>query len=407
MKNKVFSIILAVVLSFALWLYVTTEVSPESEKTYYEIPVILQNENVLSERGLMITGEIPKITLQLKGNRSDLNSLNESNINILASVSGIVAPGEHLLNYTISYPGNIPSNAIEEKSRSLDLIPLTVESRVTKYVPVNVNFTGAVSGGYIADLDNAAMDYSSVQISGPQSVVDQITQACFDVSLQDRKETFTQENTFILCDASGRAVDADLITANIQAVSVSVQVRRYMDLELQLDIVDGGGATKDTCTIDIEPKVIRVSANEKLLENIGPVNLGEVKLGELTQEQTLTFPIVLPEEVVNETGVTEATVTVKFPQLKTKTFNVTNIVPVNVPEGMEVELTAQVLEVTMRGPAELIDRMKDSDLTAEVDFTDAQEGTAKVKATIVTAEEFKQVGALKSHSVMASLKSKN
>ena len=47
MKNKVLAILMSVVVAFGLWMYVITVVSPESEKTYYDIPVVLQNKNIL------------------------------------------------------------------------------------------------------------------------------------------------------------------------------------------------------------------------------------------------------------------------------------------------------------------------------------------------------------------------
>ena len=72
MKNKIWHIALSVVIAFALWVYVITTVSPESEDTFYDIPVTYQNDS-LDERGLMIVSDTPTVTLHLKGNRSDLN----------------------------------------------------------------------------------------------------------------------------------------------------------------------------------------------------------------------------------------------------------------------------------------------------------------------------------------------
>ena len=89
MKSKMFSILLSAVVAFGLWLYVITVVTPESEKTYYEIPVVLQNKEALSDRGLIIVSETPKVTLALKGRRSTLNDLNEANINVITNVANI------------------------------------------------------------------------------------------------------------------------------------------------------------------------------------------------------------------------------------------------------------------------------------------------------------------------------
>ena len=104
MKNKLLAVLVSAVIAFGLWLYVITVVSPESEQTYYDIPVVLQNKDVLNERGLMIVGEAPTVTLVLKGNRTILNELNESNINVITNVANIEKPGTINMTYSLSFP---------------------------------------------------------------------------------------------------------------------------------------------------------------------------------------------------------------------------------------------------------------------------------------------------------------
>ena len=97
MKSKLLRVLLALVIAVGLWLYVITVEQPESEKTYYDIPVVLQNESILAERGMMIVSERPTVTLTLAGTRTNLNTLNESNINVICNVSSIVTAGTHEL----------------------------------------------------------------------------------------------------------------------------------------------------------------------------------------------------------------------------------------------------------------------------------------------------------------------
>ena len=70
MKNKFAAAALSVAAAFLLWLYVITTVSPGSKQTYYNIPLVLGNESVLAERGLMITYQsASSVNLELSGNR--------------------------------------------------------------------------------------------------------------------------------------------------------------------------------------------------------------------------------------------------------------------------------------------------------------------------------------------------
>ena len=102
-KNKPLMIVLSVLISIVLWLYVVTVVSPESEATLYNIPVVLQGESALDERGLVLVSDDEyKINLQLYGNRKDLNKVNSGNVTIIADLTKIYDPGTHNLSYNIS-----------------------------------------------------------------------------------------------------------------------------------------------------------------------------------------------------------------------------------------------------------------------------------------------------------------
>lgn len=62
--------------------------------------------------------------------------------------------------------------------------------------------------------------------------------------------------------------------------------------------------------------------------------MGKIDLADVVQEnQTYTFPIVLASELSNDSGISEATVTISVKGLETKTVETSNIEVINVPEG--------------------------------------------------------------------------
>ena len=133
------------------------------------------------------------------------------------------------------------------------------------------------------------------------------------------------------------------------------------------------------------------------------MDLGTVNLGELTGDTVMTLPIVLPEGITNETGITEATVEVKFPNLRTTTMMVDNIQLINVPEGMKAELVTQQLEVKLRGPASLIENITNENVIITVDLVTAQPGTDKYTAQVTVQSSFAGVGAMNTYTVMVTL----
>lgn len=405
MKKKALAILLSAVVAFGLWLYVITVVSPESEKTYYDIPVVLQNKNILAERGMMIVSDEPNVTLALKSDRTILNDLNESNINVIINLANIEKPGTHSLTYSISYPGNIPHNEVTVMSSSTDLITVKVENRVRKTVPVVIDYgETAVPAGYTADKENAELDYTEIEVSGPESVINQISQAVIQVNLNHQTKTVAGEYQYTLCDTHSQPVDAEMVTVNEEKVSLMVKVQKVKEIEVKVDVVNGGGATTENCTITVDTTQIQISGSDTLLEDLDSLTIGTINLGEILEDQTLTFPIVLPEGVTNQTGVEQVTVEIKLPKLKTKTLRVTAITAANVPAGLKETIVTKEVSVTVRGSEKSMKDIKETDLSVVVNLAEAQEGSVTMKADVVISENFADVGAIGTYQVSVNLR---
>ena len=413
MKNKLVSLILSLLIAFGLWGYVITVDNPEFEKVYYNIPVYFQNEAALTSRGLMITSDsAPKITLRLKGNRSDLNNLNESNINIIADLSRIYDTGTLSLGYSISYPGNVPESAITVMDKSMEYISLTVERRVEKQVEVVPIYEGTVPEGYLSDKANAVLDYETITVAGPASILNQIDHAQIYVNIDGRTSTLDDVFAYTLCDRGGKAVqvnNVELVTTQPGEVNLMLPIQQVKEVQLALNVIYGGGVTAENSQILIDPATILVSGSEESLADLGDtVIIGEVDLSKLNIEMNQTFDIILPAGVTNRTMVGlehKANVTISFPDLKTATYTVTNIVPANVPAGCKFELVTKQFSITLRGPKALIDALDATQIVATVDASEAQIGEMhSVKPVVKLPAGFEAVGMITADNVQIMFK---
>lgn len=406
--NKLTSILLSTVIAFGLWLYVFSNVSQEDNVTFYNIPVVIKGETALmNEQNLMVTDiSAQTVSLRLSGSRIDLNKINAGNIIVSVDLSDIYDAGENIaMDYNVSFSGDVPNNAFVVESKSPSKIYVDVDVRRTKEVPVKLEFVGTRSENYLYDMENATLDYTSVSVTGPAAVADQIESAVVEVDLTGRVESIGESFRYALCDGNGEPVDAETIVTNVEEIRLDMPIQRLKDINLVADIIYGGGATAENTTVTIEPATIRVSGSEALLNELGDslticsLNLAEIDRGNSEQ----TFAINLPEGVVNQTGVTEAKVTVKFSGLKSREFTITDIESLNVPEGMTAEIISTSLTVKVRGPAAEIDRLTVNDIFATVDFSGAAAGTATYRAAITFSEDFPNVGVVKSVSVSATV----
>ena len=408
-KNKIYSAVLSVLIAFGLWLYVVNNISVMDTIPFYNVPVVMEGESVLNERNLMVTAVSSKtVSLELSGARSELNKVDSGEIYVKVDLSNIDVPGEHRLSYSPSYPSDVAKNALTMETQNPANIYITVDHRRNVEIPVRVKWTGSRSENYLYDTENHTLDYEYVTIIGPAEVADRIKSAVIEVDLTDRVESISESYRYTLCDEQGEPVDASTITTNVEEVRLDMQIQRIKELKLQANVVYGGGATEDNTTIKVTPETIRVSGSEAVLAELGDVytvcTLDLASIEASTNE--LSFTITLPEGVTNQTGVTEAEVSVRYAGLKTAELVIDNFEIINVPEGMKAELINASLTVKVRGPREEMEGLTEEHIKAVVDFANAEVGTETYKVKIVIDEAFPNVGALKTGSVSATVQAK-
>lgn len=422
LKSRLIPALLSLVVAFALWMYVVTVVSPGSESTYYNIPVILQNEGNLEERGLMVTTEdIPTVSLRLSGNRVDLQKLNSSNISVYVDLSNL-SKSDEPLSYDVVYPGDVPNNAITIQKRTPDTIKLKVEERASKTVKLQVAYNGSQKDGFSADKENAEFNYKQFRLEGPKRVLDEITSLRVGVDLTGRKESITDTRLgYTLVNAAGADVESNLVDVfgvseddpqDTEKLDSFIILRRLRiasleQVQLKPVIIPGGGATEKNTKIDIQPKTITISGNEQAITQLGgTLEIGEIDLSQYPEDIQLKIPVqqFLPEGVVCESGETEITVDIRFPNLRTKSLKITKLTPVNTPEGLTAVVVTKVIEVRFRGPKAAVDSIGVSDVEATIDFTGAKAGSAETRpVTIKLADKYADVGAVGTYTVSTTV----
>lgn len=387
MKNKIGTAILALVVSFGLWLYVITVVSPGSEQTYYNIPVVFSGSSLLESRGLMmVSDQNVKMDLTLSGNRTDLNKLSNANITILADLSGITAPGEYKIYYSVAYPGIASTGGITIVDQSMQQISVTVAERVDKEVPVEVIFTGELpSADYVADRQNVVLDHEMIALSGPKAVVEQIEKATITVDLTGKTADFTGSYELVLRDAQGNDLEAtEHLTVSATTVQATVKVSLLKTLPIVVEVKPGGGLVADDISYELSYDSILVSGAESLLADLEQIKF-VLDLSKIVESGRETYPITLPNGVTNVSGVTEVYLDVQIPEMATETFIIASnqFVYINLPPNMKVDLSKNIQrEVTLRGRAHHLESIEASDIQIVIDFADAIPGLNSYEAEV-------------------------
>lgn len=388
MKNKMLMALLSLAISFGLWLYVVTVISPESETTIENISVELMGTNTLSAKNLIVVSDTDdlKMNLTLKGNRSELRALNSDNITILADLSNIDKPGEHQINCNVSFQ----SGSAEVKSQSPEYITVVVAEQETKTVDVKAFVSGNVAEGYEADKNHITMDHTTVTIKGPKDVVEQVASARIYIDVDGKRSSFTQTCGIILYDGNDiPIVNERYITLNVDEINVSVEVYKVKEVTLKYDILYSGSGFSSEM-VNVYPSVTKVTVigNEEDLLRIESEHTFVIDLSQYSETVTQKLTLPLPESLRCQESIDVEIQIIAEPAVKKSVLSSAQVQLIGVPDGLEVIL-GQTLSVEIWGAQEDLAKLKELGLTVDCSALTADGGFENVVARVDGADYMK------------------
>ena len=395
--SRVFWMILSLFAASLLWMYVTTTEGVEVQKTLTGVKIEFLGADAMRASSDLIVTEQDRTTvnLTLSGTRRVLSKLTNSNVTATVNLNNVTADGRYSVSYDIAFPAGVNANEVTVVHTSSDVVNFYVDKLARKTVEVKGAFTGNTAEGYLAD-ESMVFDPLVVAISGPKTVISKVDHAFVAITREEVDRTLSYSTTYSLVDANNNPVEDSSIQRETEEVTVTLNVLSTKEVPLDVTIIDGGGATRDANTrIEITPSSIM---------------LGTINLSTFATDFSATYTIIPPNGTENMTGVTEATVTVSITGVATKSFSVNpdNIICINVPDGYDAENITQALNVTVRAPQEVLDRISEVNLRAVADLSNLGTNASGVFTPTVEIkiDGFPEAGCVGEYKIYITLKEK-
>ncbi|MBR4157860.1 MAG: hypothetical protein IKR07_02970 [Oscillospiraceae bacterium] len=386
-NSKILWIVISVALALLLWVYVTMNEGDDYSDTFDNVQVVFSGEEALREaQGLIVTEKTrDKVSVTLKGSRREISKLKDSDIQAVIDLSTITRPGTNSnYYYTVAFKPDVETNSITVESRNPRTVSFTVDRYSYKYVEVKGVFNGRVAEGFKADVSDMIFEPSSIRVSGPEEAIAPIKSALVVIERDEIDGTIKVDMGYTLVDLNDEPVSLDDVSVDSESVNVTFPVTSVKSVPLVLDIMHGAGTTDANVMIEYDPESILLSGDAELLKGINRITLGSLDLTSFNSTFEKVYTITLPNDVVNESGISEVKVNVRLLGLQTRRLSVSNIVATNVPDGYEVEVTTKSIDVTIRAPESVIYNIESSNLRAVLDLSEysGNEGQFTVPASI-------------------------
>lgn len=400
-------LLLALGLSFALWVFVSFSENPDQSTSFDDVPVGVQQLApglvIVDTNGLPRTS-LPAVDITVQADSQTLARVQSSNIRAFVDLTDVEA-GEHVLP-VIATADRSDLNSLTFPVISPRNVAVRLEQVVTRTVDIEVNVQGNLPFSFERGTPQVLQDsqiITQTQITGPAGRVDQVSMVSATADIEQLRADYTASVSLQPMDENGVAVQG--VTVLPDTVSVRVPIRSVAGLRRVAVIGQVTGIPAPgyvVSTITSAPQLVNLTGSSGPLDAVNEIQTDPIDIagatGTISREVNLRLPIGTSLQVGEPT---RAVVTVQVIPLS-RPFTIRYPVPLqvtNVANGLIYALTAPTVEVTLTGSDTALGRLGNTPLQGTVDVSGLGAGAHTVAPTIALPDGVRVVGAVPNATV--------
>lgn len=349
---------LALALAIMLWGFVTIQDNPQEERLF-EVPVDYIN---LADN-LAISDKPSNIKLRLNATSSVLDNLSASDINAYADLSGATL-GQYTARLNFDLPAGVQLSSAERSE-----VTVLIDELAQVQHQVQVEYTGTAADGYMTL--PASISPTEIVLSGPEDKLALINKVFISVNLDEANSNYRASLPVNVQDSAGNSllhwITPQPAMLDVLVPVVSSQPSKTVPVNVTLSGQPANGYVVSRIVAD--PAVAVIMGAQKALDNVDYVYTSAININGATN--TVTEEVTL----LNANGVTVDTslrfkVMVVIEREETTTVNDVVVSLTNTNAAYNYNLSANTVDVVVRGPASDISNVRNSAISAQLNAAD-------------------------------------
>lgn len=367
--------IVALLFAAILWILVTNINDPSTMQKFSNVPVKILNTDLITGQGKVydVLEETDVIdTVTVFAPRSIIDTLSADNIVAVADMNDLT----NLNTIAIKLSTNKYNDRLDSINGNVENVKLNIENKVSKPLSLKATISGEVDEGYI--VGNVTTEQNLVRISGPESVVAQITKAEVDVAVTGFSSDISTDAEIKFYDEEGNEVPKTNITRNIDTVRVKVEILTTKNVPINYKVTGTPApGYRATGVIQSTPESVLLAGKSNVMKNLTAIEIPETALNitGLTDDHMTVIDVksYLPDGTTladsQFNGKAEVVVLIEQEVTRNIVLNKEALSLVNVPEGYEGTLSTYDEEFTVQltGLATGLDAIDPAAITGTVD----------------------------------------
>ncbi|MDZ4717881.1 MAG: CdaR family protein [Roseiflexaceae bacterium] len=366
-------LMLAMLLSFALWVFVSYTQNPDRRIRFDNVPVeaadLAPGLMVVDSNGLPRTAR-PSVNVLVEASADELKNVSERDIRAYQDLSKL-EPGQYVLDVKVEpvRPDRVRLQLTSDPFR----LPIRVEREITRTVALTVTVSGSVPFSFEAlnpSVTARGQLIDGAAVRGPENRITRVVGVRATVDIDRLTSTYNSPRVLEAISEDGRVVDGvtiDPTQVNVQVPIISsVGVKRVPVVPL----LSGEPASGYSVVgVQVEPQLVTLTGSSGPLDNVQSISTVAVSLSGATGTFTRTVVLQEPERARLRFGEpTNAVVTVQVAAVD-RPFQITLPLPVqavNVEGGLQLTLNPTIVPFTLQGRPAALARLDTTTLSATV-----------------------------------------
>lgn len=379
MRQNLGTIAISLFLALLVWVAAVREQNPPRE-TDYDQPIAV--EITPPRPGLTNVATLPEtVQLRLLAPASSWSDISPTKFKASADLSQL---GPGLADVPIKVEVADPN--IKIMAQQPGVASVVLEQVATITLPVEINLLDAPPLGYTNRSPTAAPE--KVEITGPASAVEKVTQVATEVFVRNSKETVESLQLVVPRDADSQFVRGVTVIPSEVLVTVPIQQRfGYKDVSVRVQVEGQVAPGYRVSNISVEPPAITVVGNPQGLSQIaGLVDTMPINLNQATESIVRTVPLNLPDGVTivsdESSGPGGVQVSVEITPIEDAVTLQRSIVQQGIDPAYWWRASPEQVDVFLSGPLSQLRSLKASDVEVLVDLFNLSPGTHILQPTV-------------------------
>lgn len=413
MINKFTLKILSLVIAVLIWLLVRNIDDPIIVRTFYEIPVTIENESYLAENleiPLLVEGK-DTVKVRIKGKRSVVNELKKTDITAVADMTQIISMDTTpvMVPVEITCEG-ISDSDITVRPRNIQ-VDIEKQKSVEKTIAVS---TGDTQPDKDYEIGSLKANPEKVTISGPETLINKIDRVVALIDVTGRKESNVEIKSQLkiydknLDELSPKQLEY-LNLKDISDNTIKIQAQFWkvkQNVKIQAEYSGEPKHGYEVDSISLVPDTISVAGTDealKTLEEQGNTLEIPAKYIDVTDktadfEENIDLNELLPEGLKLVRDLNSSVIaTVKILPYNSRDYDVsvTQIKAENKPEDLDMVFQDELVTVRAKAKEQDLDSLNPESIQMQIDLKGYGEGEYEIPVTVTLPSGYELVDDVK------------